>query len=188
MPRFLTLQTEIIILKGKIKAAKKRVNYRWIQLNAANKTVKLKKSAMRLDLGGIAKGYTVDQVMKVLQDKGIKQGLVNGGGDLVVSQAPPQKSAWEIQLQDSLLLLENTAIASSGSTFKYLAWQGKRYSHIIDPRTGMGITHPNMISVQAENCMMADAFASAFSVMKRKKWEKLIEKYRLQIYIHEEKI
>ncbi|MEM9888073.1 MAG: FAD:protein FMN transferase [Bacteroidota bacterium] len=174
---------QVFIGKVKVKAAKKLVNYKWIGLHKKNRSVRLKKTGMQLDLGGIAKGYTVDQIMEVLQDFGVQQALVNGGGDIAVSNAPPKDSAWVIQLQDTLLQFENTAIATSGSTYKYLEWQGKRYSHIIHPKTGMGVTHPNIVSVQAKDCMTADVFASAFSVMKPKKWKRLIKEYQLTIYL-----
>ncbi|MEM9849090.1 MAG: FAD:protein FMN transferase, partial [Bacteroidota bacterium] len=167
--------------RQKIESAKKLVNYKWIELDEQHQRVRLKKEGMRLDLGGIAKGYAVDEVVEVLKDFGVQRALVNGGGDIRISHAPPNQSAWAIQRQDTTLALTNTAIATSGSTYQYLIHQGKRYSHIIHPKTGMGITNPQTVSVQAASCMKADAFASAFSVMKRRRSERLARKYELLV-------
>lgn len=173
--------------KAKIAAAKDLVDFRELKLFRKRHRVRLRKAGMRLDLGGIAKGYTVDAVYRVLKEHGIKQALVDGGGDIYAGDPPPGQSGWKISLlsggkaaeagKPQKMVLNNRAIASSGSTYKYLEWQGERYSHIIDPRTGLGITESDIINVSAENCMQADALASALSVLNDLERARLLDRF-----------
>ena len=156
-----------------IAAAKKTVGYGAIKTNQRANQVRLKKKGVRLDFGGIAKGYAVDQAMAWLKSYGIYVALVDGGGDMALGFAPPGKKGWEIDVPDQLsngelayqkTFLTNTAIATSGDTYRYLEHDGKRYSHIIDPRTGYGLTNRSVVTVTAPTCMAADAWATAASV------------------------
>ena len=133
----------------------------------------INKKGTRLDFGGIAKGYAVDEALKVLKNYGITIALVDGGGDIAVGDPPPGESGWTIQravfeengeLTTEPITLANQAIATSGDTEKYLEVDGKRYSHIIDPRTGYGVTKREIVSVVAPTCTEADAWATALSV------------------------
>lgn len=167
-----------------ITSATALVNFRYLKLYRKGHRAKLKRKDMRLDLGGIAKGYTVDAVYEVLLDHGIDQALVDGGGDIYAGAPPPGTSGWEVRFvragdaeEGSTLLLKNQAMASSGSTYRYLEWNGRRYSHIIDPRTGLGVTETAIINVIADNCMTADALASALSVLKENERIKLLTAY-----------
>jgi len=155
--------------KSKIKAARKLVNYKRLELDKETQSAKLKRVGMRLDLGGIAKGYVVDKVVELLQNADIQSVLVNAGGDLRVTDAPPHQKGWKIQQNDTVLYLVQTAIATSGSTYQHLEWKGRRYSHLIHPKKGVGATNFTTISAQAKNCMLADAYASVLSVMERRK-------------------
>lgn len=169
-----------------ILASKKLVNYKWIKVFHFSKNVKLKKQNMRIDLGGIAKGYAVDEAMKVLKKQGIKSALIEGGGDILVSEAPPEKEGWEIFTPGykKHYVLKNKAIATSGAQYKYIQWKGEKYSHIINPISGYGMTHRRTITVITKTCADADALASSCSVMdhaeiakfkKNKKWRIFIE-------------
>ncbi len=154
----------------RLTAARKAVGYEALELKPDTRSVQLLRDSMRLDAGGIAKGYAVDAAMKVLQAHGIRHALVDGGGDMLASQAPPGAEAWVVELPpvegaDSLLLLANEAIATSGDTYRYLEWEGKRYSHIIDPRTGLGVDHGALVTVRAPSCSLADALASTLTVL-----------------------
>jgi thiamine biosynthesis lipoprotein len=167
-----------------IMAAKAQVNFRKIKLYSRKQAVKLKLNNMRLDLGGIAKGYTVDAVYLTLTEHGIEQALVDGGGDIYAGAPPPGEAAWEVKYvpadtlkTEATIQLKYGAMASSGSTYKFLEWNGRRYSHIIDPRTGFGITETAIINVTADNCMKADALASALSVLSTAEREKLLSAY-----------
>lgn len=164
----------------KIAEARAQVGYRYIRYFPDKRAVRLLKTGMHLDFGGIAKGYTVDAVCEVLRQHGIHQAVVDGGGDLYAGDPPPGSSGWEIGFlteQDGKLPLARRAIASSGSTYKYLEWNGRRYSHIIDPRTGFGVTETAIVNVAAPDCMQADAFASTLSVLNSKESFKLLRSF-----------
>ena len=147
-----------------IDAARERVNWRWLRLCRSNR-VKLKRKNMRLDLGGIAKGYALDKAMARLNQFHIDRALVDGGGDLLLGPAPPGQTGWDIAQPGGKARLAGLSIAVSGDRYRYLDWEGKRYSHLIDPRTGIGVTHGLTVSVQAPTGALADALASACSIL-----------------------
>jgi thiamine biosynthesis lipoprotein len=129
---------------------------------------------MQLDLGGIAKGYAGDEVLRVLAGFGITRALADAGGDLVLGDAPPASCGWRVAVGtvdaagrrvEEVRCLANIAVATSGDTYRYLEADGTRYSHIIDPATGMGLTSRREVTVLAPTGMQADALASAVSVM-----------------------
>ncbi|MEL6848159.1 MAG: FAD:protein FMN transferase [Bacteroidota bacterium] len=128
---------------------------------------------VRLDLGGIAKGYAGDAALQLLQERGFDQVLIDAGGDLVLGEAPPGSKGWRVEipirfvnggLSYQKILLKNCAIATSGDTYRYLEWEGKRYSHIISPKTGWALTDRMSVTVIARTGTVADAWASAYSV------------------------
>jgi thiamine biosynthesis lipoprotein len=170
-----------------IEAATKLVGYRNLRLHAKRKKGKLLVPDARLDAGGIAKGYAVDEAYRILSNAGLPIALVDGGGDIYAGEAPPGKSGWTIrtktmatngEITDSLLHIANKAIATSGDTYRFLEWQGKRYSHIIDPRTGIGLSDQRLVSVMAPDCLTADALASAYSILTPEEGIRLARKYK----------
>ena len=166
--------------REKIELARAKVGYKNLKLFKRKKEMALKLLGMRLDAGGIAKGYALDEAMKVLTVNGFKHVLIDGGGDILVSAPPPGQKGWKIQVEPHQppLLLQHVSIATSGDQYRYLEWQGKRYSHIIDPRTGLGVSHGLKITVLAPNGVLADALASAVSVLGQVKGKKLIKKFK----------
>ncbi|MEL6719830.1 MAG: FAD:protein FMN transferase [Bacteroidota bacterium] len=150
--------------KENIKVAKKLVNYKQLELNPTKQSARLKHSDMCLDLGGIAKGYIVDETVGLLQNAGIQSILVDAGGDIRVTTPPPDQNTWKIQLGEKQLDLQHIAIATSGATYQYLEWNSKRFSHIIHPKKGKGISNPHTVTVKAKTCMEADVWASLLSV------------------------
>ena len=186
-----------------LAAAKDKVCYKHIELDKKEQSVRLKKEGMRLDLGGIAKGYTVDAIFKVLQKQGITLALIDGGGDIYASLPPPTTTGWKVsvisrltrtpsldffdpatkawskkQEREMVLYLKHRAVASSGNTYKFLEINGTKYSHIIHPKTGLGLTHNDIITVEAPNCALADALASTLSVLSPKKGKKLLKQFK----------
>ena len=171
---------------GEINKAKLTVDYHALKMNCLSHKIKLLLPDTRLDAGGIAKGYAVDAAMKVLRKAGIRSALVAGGGDIRVSNPPPDKVAWIIatkgadstgQIVDLEKKLNNSAISTSGDTYRFLEWEGKRYSHIIDPRTGMGIQHRQFTRVTGPRCTLADAVATAANVLSIAERDKLAKKF-----------
>ena len=129
---------------------------------------------MRLDLGGIAKGYAVDEALVTLRARGVTGALVTGGGDMAAGDAPPGTRGWRIEIAPldvtnapsaRSVLLRNAALATSGDVFQRLEIGGCRYSHIVDPRTGIGLTDHSLVTVIARDGMTADALATAVSVL-----------------------
>lgn len=128
-------------------------------------------SGMILDFGGIGKGYAADRALEVLTRQGITQAMIDLGGDLVLGDSPPDNPiGWRIDIQTGLTEsttqhISNNAIATSGDLEQHFVYQGQRYSHILDPQTALGITHPIAVTVIAPDATTADAIASMISVL-----------------------
>ncbi len=147
-----------------VRQARRRVGNDLWELDREKQTVRLKQQGMRFDLGGIAKGYGIDQAFEAIRKHGITVQLVDAGGDMRLGDAPPD--GWKIEMNDGMTLApENIALATSGDRFRFVEIGGVRYSHIIDPKTGLGLTHSSTVYVTALTATEADALASALSVM-----------------------
>ena len=158
----------------RLKQARGLVGYQLVSVDVTGRRVTLKREGMRLDLGGIAKGYAVDRAMEVLADHGFTRSMVDGSGDLVVGDPPPGQAGWKVAVASlekpdrrstEVLQVANIAIATSGNAFQSVTIDGKRFSHILDPRTGLGLTTSSSVTVLASDAATADAMASAVSVM-----------------------
>jgi thiamine biosynthesis lipoprotein len=159
---------------ARLAKARRSVGYRLVKLDPARQTVELLGPDMRLDLGGIAKGYAVDQAMHVLTAFGVGDALVSGGGDIAVSGPPPGKRGWRIELPPldtsnappaKFVVLTHAGLSTSGDLFQRLDANGRRYSHIIDPRTGIGLTDHSLVTVIAPNDFTADSLTKVMSVL-----------------------
>jgi thiamine biosynthesis lipoprotein len=166
--------------------ARASVGYQWLRLNAVDHTAMLIKPGMKLDLGGIAKGYANDQALKVLREHHIRRALISGGGDMAVGEAPPGKNGWRIELAPldvadapptSFASIKNCGFATSGDLFQHVEIDGKRYSHIVDPRTGFGLTDHGLVIVIAPDCMTADSLAKPAGIMDPATGIKFLEKH-----------
>jgi len=162
-----------------LESARERVGWEKMRLDSCAKTVQLLVPAMQLDLGGIAKGYALDCALATLRQHGIGSALIEAGGDIVVGEAPPGRRGWRIEIanakrQKRFVMLTNAAISSSGDVEQYVDIGGKRYSHIVDPRTGIGLANRMAVTVIAPNGMTSDSLATAGSVLGKKKGMKLI--------------
>jgi thiamine biosynthesis lipoprotein len=168
----------------RLAQAREAVGYKHVRLDPKHHTVELLVPNMRLDLGGIAKGYAVDQALKTLREHGIDRALVEGGGDVAVSEPPPGKKGWRFELSPldvtnapsaRFLCLKNTAISTSGDLYQRLEIDGKRYSHIVDPHTGIGLVDHSLVSVIAPDSITADSLTKVVSVLGPEKGLKFIE-------------
>lgn len=167
-----------------IKAALTRVDYRAIRLNSDRQSVELLKPNMLLDLGGIAKGYALEEAYRVLEKRGITCVLIHAGGDMVIGEPPPGKSGWKIGIGQAereapprfYLSLAKTEMATSGDRFQYVEIGGKRYSHLIDPKTGMGLTNRCQTTVVVPLGTLADGLASSICILGPQKGMKMLEK------------
>jgi FAD:protein FMN transferase len=157
-----------------MELARGRVGYGKLHLDPVHRTARLAVPRMRLDLGGIAKGYAMDEALRVLEGHGLNRVLISGGGDLIAGDPPPGRKAWRIALTplddpdappSGHLLVARRAVATSGDLFQYLEIDGRRYSHIVDPRTGLGLTERRLVTVIAPDSTTADSLATALSVL-----------------------
>lgn len=157
-----------------LEAARGRVGYQQVRLDSQTQSVALLQAGMKLDLGGIAKGYAADEALRVLREQGITRALIDAGGDIVAGDPPPGADGWRIgvaPLNDpdsepqQYFLLANAAVATSGDASQYVEIDGVRYSHIMDPATGLGLTTQSSVTIVAPDGITADALASAVSVL-----------------------
>lgn len=154
-----------------IQEALSHTGYQKILLNPMTRAVRLREPQMELDLGGIAKGYALDEAMRVLNEHGISMAMVDGGGDLRIGEPPPGSKGWKVEVPGRVvgstetLHLSNVALASSGDLYRHYEFEGVRYSHIVDPSTGFGLKQSPKITVLASEGVEADALATALSVM-----------------------
>ena len=164
-------------------AARQKVGYQKVKLDAAKKAVQLTTPGMQLDLGGIAKGYAADEALKVLREKfGIKSALVAAAGDIACGDPPPGKEAWIVDIapiaksqKPRTLHLANAAVSTSGDLEQFVVIGGVRYSHVLDPRTGLGLTGRRSVTVIAKNGITADSMTKAVSVLDQGKALELVE-------------
>ncbi|MCA9264748.1 MAG: FAD:protein FMN transferase [Planctomycetales bacterium] len=163
--------------------ARTSVGFDLIQMHPDRRAVRLAKSGMRLDFGGIAKGYAADEARSILAEQGITRALVNAGGDLVLGDPPPGKSGWQVGVAplardgaaSRTVPLANCGVATSGDVWQYVEIDGQRYSHILDPKTGLGLTTRVAVTVIARSGAEADGLASAVSVMGPEKGLQAVE-------------
>jgi len=150
-----------------LAAAKARVGYEHIRLDPKTRSVTLAIPNMKLDLGGIAKGYAADQALIALRRKGVTRALVHAGGDIAVSGPPPGEKGWSIAVpyQSMPIQLKNAAISTSGDLNQFVEIEGVRYSHIIDSSTGLGVTNRVVCTVIAPRGIISDPVATAVCAM-----------------------
>ena len=156
-----------------IKKSVEKVGYQNIILNPKDTTIFLKNKGMKLGLGGIGQGYIADKIKALLQEKGCSSGLVNVSGDINTWGKQPNGEAWTVGIINPMnknkvfatFPLIDSAVETSGSYEKFVNFNGKRYSHIIDPRTGYPASGIISISVFAKQTELADALATGIFVL-----------------------
>ena len=168
----------------KLAAARALVGWRNVRLDKDKQTVQLLKAGMQLDLGGIAKGYAADEALAVLKKHGIDRALVAAGGDIAVSGPPPDADGWKILIQPlrgekdpGRLILHHAAVSTSGDAEQYVEIDGKRYSHIVDPRTGIGLVGRMSATVAARRGIDADSLTKVVAVLGPEKGIEIIESH-----------
>jgi thiamine biosynthesis lipoprotein len=152
--------------------ARAKVGYGKMLLDPKARTVKLTVPGMEIDLGGIAKGFAADEVLKVLAKHGITVALVAAGGDIAVSGAPPNTGGWKVEIaplsgskDKRMLLLKDAAVSTSGDAEQFVVIDGVRYSHIVDPRTGIGLIGQRSVTVIARRGIDADSLTKMASIL-----------------------
>jgi len=167
-----------------LKEAAGRTGFRKLHLDLANQTAELDQPDMALDVGAIGKGYAASEALAVLRDRGIRSALVAVSGDLAFSDAPPGQRGWRIDIHNDdpalagvprVLELTNAAVSTSGPSEQHLDLDGRRYSHVIDPTSRMGLVDDITVTVIARNGLDADGLDTAVSLIGRDRGLSLIE-------------
>jgi thiamine biosynthesis lipoprotein len=168
--------------KKLIEEALAKTGYKNIHFDKESNRIRLLKKGMRLDIGGLGKGFAADEAVKVLKQHGITSAMIDAGGKLALMDAPPGEKGWKIVIssgRDSIqtITYANVGIATSGPTYRYLEHEGRKYSHIVDPKTGIGLLFHLRTTVISPDATEADALATAFSVSGIKKGKKYLRKF-----------
>lgn len=157
----------------KINELRILIDFHSIEIDEEAQTVFLKKPGMKIGFGGIGKGYAAFRAKIVMEKMGLKSGLINAAGDLMCWGSPPQGGDWEIHIPDphdrnkplQSFHIPNGSVVTSGNYENYTLVNGKRLSHIIDPRTGRPVEALKCVSVICPNPELGDALATAISVL-----------------------
>jgi thiamine biosynthesis lipoprotein len=172
---------------GDLEAALAVTGYRLVSLDSAKRTVRFARTGIRLDAGGIAKGYAADRALEEIAATGLSQALVAAGGDLALGQPPPGRAGWDVTLAGldadssapgSPVVLARCGVSTSGDAEQWVEIGGMRYSHIIDPRTGTALTGRRSVSVIARDATSSDMLATALSVLGPDEGARVIARYR----------
>jgi FAD:protein FMN transferase len=173
---------KVLPTPAEVAAARTTVGWEKVRLDPNKRTVTLEVPGMRLDLGGIAKGYSADQALRELKMRGITRAFVAASGDIAFGDAPPGErgwkvgiSGWESALEPCTLILHNAGISTSGDAEQFIEFDGVRYSHIVSPATGLGLTERIQVSIVAPDATATDGLATAVSVMGKVAGLRLIE-------------
>src|SRR5215475_6870136 len=167
-----------------LAAARAAVGWKNLRLDPQARTAMLLVPNMRLDLGGIGKGFAADEALKILKGRGIDRALVAASGDIAIGDSPPGESGWkvgisgiDVQTNDTAhsLLLHNCGISTSGDTEQFVEINGIRYSHIVDPATCLGLTNRIQDTIIAPNATTTDGLDTALSVMDVQRGLKLVD-------------
>lgn len=184
--------------------ARAAVGWRYLKLDARQQAATLTVPNMQLDVGGLGKGFAADKALQVLKEHGVTRALIAASGDIAVSDPPPGKRGWRVSIgapdfaqnekpagdtQESAgsetgasivrtLLLKNAAISTAGDSEQFVEIGGVHYSHIVDPRTGVGLTNRLQVSVVARRATDADAFDTTVRVLGVERGMELIERQR----------
>lgn len=148
-----------------LRRARDRADWRSLRVDSTTARVHLSRRGVALDLGGIAKGFILGQAMDVLRQRGLSRALIQAGGDLVLGDPPAGRPGWHVENAGPGTPLHNLAIATSGTGEQWVEIAGVRYAHLVDPRTGLGLTRHVEVTVIGPDPMLADALATAAALL-----------------------
>ncbi|WAC20766.1 FAD:protein FMN transferase [Luteolibacter sp. SL250] len=172
--------------------AKAAIGWKKLVLDPAESTATFTVPDMRLDLGGIAKGQAADRMLAILGKHGVPCSSVTAGGDVRMGDPPPGKEGWNIGVRNrdvdrnaAELVLRNKAVSTSGDLRQFIEIGGVRYSHIVDPATGLGLTRPVSATIIAVNAATSDALATACCIADRETGRKLAAAQGAEVFLAE---
>jgi thiamine biosynthesis lipoprotein len=175
-----------------IKETLELVGLNKILWDMPNHQISIPKKGMKLDLGGIAKGYIAQKVIDLLKNHGIDAALADAGGDISMSNAASSYDSWIVgvnipettdDLMKKKLSLTNCSVATSGDAYQYIEHNGRKYSHIIDPRTGYGVEFQRNVTIIAKDATIADWLATACSILSIREAKNICKKQHAELFI-----
>lgn len=176
-------RSKVLPTAEQIAAAKALIGYKHLKLDQAHQTVQILNPGLQLDFGGIAKCYMAEEACRVLKEKGCPRSLASIAGDIFAGDPPPDAPGWKIGVApldkpdgppSRYLSLKHMAVSTSGDAFQYVEINGVRYSHIVNPHTGLGLTQRSSVTIIAPHGWMADGYATAVCLLGPEKGMKLI--------------
>lgn len=157
---------------GKLQSARDRTGWRNFTLDPEARTITLHRENMAFDLGAVAKGYVADLMLEALVKRGIPQAMIVAGGEVRLGDPPPGKEGWRVAVQtfdparpDEVVVLSNAAVSTSGDLYQSVEIEGIRYSHILSPGTGLGLTRRIAAMVIADEAKLSDPLSTAACVL-----------------------
>lgn len=169
-----------------LEKALARSGWRNVAVDTAVRTVSPGVAGLRLDFGGIGKGRAADEALSVLRSHGLARALVELGGEIVAGEPPPAEPGWRVlSASGDTVVLVSGAISTSGDAEQFVVIDGVRWSHVVDPRTGMGLAHGRSATVRAPCGMLADALATAATVLDAAALDRLRREFpEAEIVVH----
>jgi thiamine biosynthesis lipoprotein len=165
---------KVLPTPAELEAARAAVGWRNLRLDPRRRTATLLAPNMRLDLGGIGKGYTADAALAVLKQQGINRALVAASGDIAIGRSPPGAAGWKVGIAaigtrsnqvERSVLLHDAGISTSGDSEQFIEINGLRYSHILDPATGLGLTNRIQATIIGPNATTTDSLDTTVSIL-----------------------
>lgn len=174
-----------------VKASIRNVGYKNIIINRKKSTIFLKNKGMKIGFGATGKSYSADKTKALMQQLGVQAGIINASGDIALWGTQPDGSAWTVGIADpfqsgevlKVLKLRNTAIVTSGDYQKFVEFGGKRYSHIINPKTGYPSTGLTSVTITGENAETANGLSTSVMVLGKEKGLRLLKKFPSYQYL-----
>jgi len=170
-----------------IRESVKKIGYKNIVIDTEQSTIFLKLPGMKIGFGSIGKGYAADKAKELLVSKGVAAGIINASGDMNTWGKDPNGKAWTVGITNpmkkdkilSVFPISDRAVVTSGNYEKFVLIGGKRYAHIIDPRTGWPAAGISSVTVFAENAEMANGLSTAIVVLGKDAGLKMVEQFPL---------
>ncbi len=189
-------KSQEITPKDELNKAIKNTGMRFLEIDTSRATARLLKNNVSIDLGGIAKGFAAQKVLEFLQNNGVKSALIDAAGNMAIGSRPPNYTSWKVAIEIprnnyekyyKLLNISNMGVSTSGDTFQFIQFNGKKYSHILNPKTGLGMQNGRQVTVICENAVMADWLSTTLCILPIKKALNLTKKVNFEAFIVQNK-
>lgn len=178
-------KTKVFPDKDSLRLALQKTGYHYLHIDSIHQAIWLQKQGAQLDVGGLGKGFVAQAALDLLTQNGFASAMINAGGKIVISNAPGAQRGWLIAINapeekeevlPRMLSLENMAVSTSGDLYQNVIINGKTYSHIVDPKTGIGLIRSKNVTAIARDGTTADWLSTACSILSKRKALRLVKK------------